>query len=108
MITINSRTVHRLILSAVLVAHKCSQDICYNNQHFSGLTGVRLENINQMEIEFLYIIDYKLHVCEQELEAYAQAVDRFFKDENHQQIIEVTRQQDQYAVNYMKKTRSQE
>lgn len=100
MLSINSRTIHRLIISTVLVAHKFSEDICYRNSWFAALTDLSVDAINQMESQFLYIIDFNLYVGQEELEHFREGVQRFFTEEDNHQVIENISAQIRYAINY--------
>ena len=67
---INSLTIHRLILVAVLITHKYYTDPFYLNSYMSYIGGVQLQEINFLEEEFLDIIDFNLSVDSTEYESY--------------------------------------
>ena len=67
---INSLTIHRLILVAVLITHKYYTDPFYLNSYMSYIGGVQLQEINFLEEEFLDIIDFNLSVDFLEYETY--------------------------------------
>jgi len=62
MVSINSLTIHRLILTAVLIVHKFFTDSFYLNSFFSYVGGVQLQEINFLEEEFLDILDFNLSI----------------------------------------------
>ena len=89
MISINSRTVFRLILSAILVVHKFYTDLNYCNSYFAEITGWSLESVNQMERQFLYIIDFDLVVDDLEFESYTLKVNEFFNESNQEVLYQI-------------------
>ncbi|KAJ2398678.1 cyclin-like protein interacting with PHO85, partial [Coemansia sp. RSA 2559] len=60
--------IHRLILSAIVVAHKFHSDIFLNNLRYSKVGGVPLAELNQLELEFLFLIKFDLKVDSAELQ----------------------------------------
>ena len=77
-VNINSLTIHRLILMAVLITHKYYTDPFYLNSYMSYIGGVQLQEINFLEEEFLDIIDFNLSVDTQEYETYLRGLKAFF------------------------------
>ena len=69
-VSINSLTIHRLILVAVLIVHKYYTDPFYLNSYLSYIGGVQLQEINFLEEEFLDIIDFNLTVERSEYDSY--------------------------------------
>ena len=66
MVQINSLTIHRLILTAILVTHKFFTDSFYLNSFMSYIGGVQLQEINFLEEEFLDIIDFNIDIDKSE------------------------------------------
>jgi hypothetical protein len=54
--------VHRVIISAVLLAAKFFDDAYYNNAYYAKVGGVLVSEINGLEVEFLFRINFSLHV----------------------------------------------
>jgi hypothetical protein len=56
---------HRLVMSAFILAAKNNYDDTFDNKAWASvsLDLFSLKEINQMEKEFLYFLDYRLHVC---------------------------------------------
>jgi hypothetical protein len=52
--------VHRLLLAAMIVSIKVNEDDFYSNSFYSKVGGVSLEEINNLENEFLKLIRYRL------------------------------------------------
>ncbi|KAG5498866.1 hypothetical protein JKF63_03155 [Porcisia hertigi] len=50
---VHMRSVHRLLLTAVLVALKCRDDLCYHISFYAEVGGVTPKDLRTMEIRFL-------------------------------------------------------
>ena len=61
-ITLNPQSIHRLLLTAIVLAIKFSDDIFYANQHYSKIGGINCRELNLMESSFLKGIDYSLYI----------------------------------------------
>jgi len=59
---VNSFNVHRLVITSVMVAAKFFDDQYFNNAHYGRVGGVSCEEINQLEVEFLFMINFNLSV----------------------------------------------
>jgi len=59
---VTNLNVHRLILSSVLVAVKFYDDHYYDNVFFSKVGGVSSKELNMLETEFLFLINFDLSV----------------------------------------------
>ncbi|KAJ2537627.1 cyclin-like protein interacting with PHO85, partial [Coemansia sp. RSA 1933] len=65
---ISPYNIHRLILSAVVVAHKFHSDIFLNNLRYSKVGGIPLAELNQLELELLFLIKFDLKVDSAEIQ----------------------------------------
>lgn len=54
--------IHRLLISSVLVAAKFLDDFFYNNAYYARLGGISLCEMNSLELEFLQLIHFSLHI----------------------------------------------
>jgi len=59
---VNSYNVHRLVIASVMVAAKFFDDQYFNNPQYGLIGGVSSQEINQLEIEFLFMINFELFV----------------------------------------------
>ncbi|ESQ31769.1 hypothetical protein EUTSA_v10005388mg [Eutrema salsugineum] len=59
---INSFNVHRLIITSVLVSAKFMDDLCYNNGYYAKVGGISREEMNMLELDFLFGIGFQLNV----------------------------------------------
>jgi len=64
------RNVHRLYLAALLLATKFSEDTYYDNNYYAKCGGIRLSELNRLELTFLRVVDFRLTVPSDEYEAY--------------------------------------
>lgn len=59
---VNIYNVHRLVIASVMVAAKFFDDEYFNNAHYGRVGGVSCKEVNQLEIEFLFMINFDLLV----------------------------------------------
>ncbi|KAJ3680612.1 hypothetical protein LUZ60_016890 [Juncus effusus] len=69
-------SVHRILLSAVLLAAKYHDDSSRNNVHFAMAGGVSLETLNHLEAEFFKGVGYQLYVAPIEFNYYCTILQR--------------------------------
>lgn len=63
--TIAQGNAHRLVLASLVSAVKMMDDVYYKQSFYAQIGGVSVSELNALEREFLYLMDYKLHVdCE--------------------------------------------
>lgn len=61
-IAISSLNVHRLLITAVMSAAKYHDDVFYNNAFYSKIGGIPAHEMNVLELEFMFLIRFSLHV----------------------------------------------
>ncbi|KAJ7548770.1 hypothetical protein O6H91_07G026100 [Diphasiastrum complanatum] len=61
-IPINSLNVHRLLITSVMVAAKFLDDAFYNNAYYAKIGGVATYEMNRLELEFLFRLNFRLQV----------------------------------------------
>lgn len=54
--------VHRVCVTAILLAAKFFDDAYYNNAYYAKVGGVLISEMNGLEVEFLFRINFSLHV----------------------------------------------
>ncbi len=57
-------TAHRIIITSLLIAVKFINDHYYDNRFFAEVGGLSLEELNKLEVEFLYGIDFNLYALD--------------------------------------------
>lgn len=68
--TITLLNVHRVIVTALILATKFFDDIYYSNAFYAKISGVGTRELNSLEIHFLRLIRFQLFVTEHEYETY--------------------------------------
>lgn len=63
-------SIHRLLMTGMMVAAKFWDDTYYNNTHYAKVGGVRLQEMNRLEMHFLKLIGWRLQVLPQEYNMY--------------------------------------
>jgi hypothetical protein len=59
---VNSYNIHRLLITAVMLAAKFFDDQYFNNTYYARVGGVDATEINQLEVEFLFVNNFYLAV----------------------------------------------
>jgi len=54
--------VHRVVITGILLAAKFFDDAYYNNAYYAKVGGVLVKEMNSLEVEFLFRINFSLHV----------------------------------------------
>ena len=71
---INEFNIHRIFFTAVLISIKYNEDIIFNNDYYSKVAGVKLNEINKMELEFISLLDFNLYIDPEEFGSYKQFI----------------------------------
>ncbi|ORX42967.1 cyclin-domain-containing protein, partial [Piromyces finnis] len=67
-IIINSYNIHRLLIIGIMIAAKFYSDIFFTNSHYAKVGGLPVIELNQLEVEFLLINDFDLHISVEEIQ----------------------------------------
>lgn len=67
---LNELNVHRVVLTSILLAAKFFDDAYYNNAYYAKVGGVLVSEINGLEVEFLFRLNFSLHVKPDEFAKY--------------------------------------
>ena len=62
--------VHRVVVTAILLAAKFFDDAYYNNAYYSKVGGVLVSEMNGLEVDFLFRINFSLHVTSELFDKY--------------------------------------
>ncbi|XVF73462.1 hypothetical protein PTKIN_Ptkin12aG0203200 [Pterospermum kingtungense] len=73
---INARNVHRLLITTIMVASKYVEDMNYRNSYFARVGGLTTNELNHLELEFLFLMGFKLHVNVSVFESYCCHLER--------------------------------
>ncbi|KAG2214710.1 hypothetical protein INT46_000929 [Mucor plumbeus] len=69
--TINSYNIHRLLITSIVVASKFTSDIFYANSRYAKVGGIPLVELNQLELELLFLLDFQLYIPLEDIQLYA-------------------------------------
>ncbi|KAI6706463.1 hypothetical protein NL676_009425 [Syzygium grande] len=73
---INSLTVHRLLITSVMVAAKFLDDIYYNNAYYAKVGGISTMEMNFLEVDFLFGLGFNLNVTPSTFHTYCSYLQR--------------------------------
>jgi Cyclin len=59
---VNSLNIHRLLITSVMLAAKFFDDHYFNNAYYAKVGGVPTNELNALEVEFLFMTNFTLHV----------------------------------------------
>eukprot|EP00756_Hemistasia_phaeocysticola_P031358 Hpha_TRINITY_DN16348_c0_g1::TRINITY_DN16348_c0_g1_i7::g.59314::m.59314 len=65
-----SYSIHRMLLTAAVIAVKMRDDKFYTNRYYAQCGGVSVEELNYLECYFLKILDWNIHVSLEHYRAY--------------------------------------
>lgn len=68
---IDSYNVHRLIIAGITVASKFFSDVFYTNSRYAKVGGLAVHELNQLELHFLLLNDFRLMIPMSEIQQYA-------------------------------------
>lgn len=69
---IDSYNVHRLVIAGVTVASKFFSDVFYTNSRYAKVGGLPQSELNQLELQFLLLNDFRLVISPEEMQKYAE------------------------------------
>ncbi|KAG2324678.1 hypothetical protein Bca4012_039215 [Brassica carinata] len=73
---ISLTNVHRLLITTIMIASKYVEDLNYRNSYFAKVGGLETEDLNRLELEFLFLMGFKLHVSVRVFESYCCHLER--------------------------------
>ncbi len=56
--------VYKLVFTSILISIKYNEDEIYKNDFYSQIAGVSLRELNQMEYEFFFLVDFNIYINE--------------------------------------------
>ncbi|KAL3615265.1 Cyclin-U1-1 [Castilleja foliolosa] len=71
-----SLNVHRLLVTSVMVASKILDDVHYNNAFYARVGGVSNVELNKLELELLFLLDFGVCVSSRVFETYCQHLEK--------------------------------
>ncbi|KAF6141671.1 hypothetical protein GIB67_001223 [Kingdonia uniflora] len=73
---ITSCNVHRLLITTIMVASKYVEDMNYRNSYFASVGGLTTGEMNKLEVDLLFLMNFKLHVNVSVFESYCSHLER--------------------------------
>lgn len=73
---LTSLSVHRLLITSVMVAAKFIDDAFFNNAYFAKVGGVSTAEMNKLEMKFLFGLDFRLSVSFQTFGTYCSQLEK--------------------------------
>ncbi|KAK9056272.1 hypothetical protein SSX86_027362 [Deinandra increscens subsp. villosa] len=73
---ITGRNVHRLLITTIMVASKYVEDMNYRNSYFARVGGITTKEMNSLELDFLMVMNFKMHVNLSVFESYCCHLER--------------------------------
>ncbi|KAJ3706714.1 hypothetical protein LUZ61_010419 [Rhynchospora tenuis] len=71
-----STNVHRLLITSIMVASKFVEDLNYCNSYFAKIGGLSTEELNSLEMNFLFLMGFRLNVSPSIFESYCSHLER--------------------------------
>ncbi|CAN6249650.1 unnamed protein product [Urochloa humidicola] len=66
----------RLLTAAILVASKFVEDRNYSNAHFAAVGGIAAAELASLELDFLFLMEFRLNVCASVFRSYCRHLER--------------------------------
>lgn len=73
-VSVNILSIHRLLVTAVVVAVKSLDDVLYDNAHFAKVGGLDLQELNVLELDMLKALDFRAGVHVEEYQRFEQCL----------------------------------
>jgi len=71
---INCLSIHRVLVTSVMLAAKYFDDVWYSNLHYAKVGGLRVQELNALESRFLAMVNWRLYVSPEEYNQYLSSV----------------------------------
>ena len=81
MFTGNLFLYNSLVMATLIVSIKFNDDVFFNNEFYSKVAGISCLEINNLEKEFLKMIDFNIHIEDEEFEKYKDRVEEIYRKE---------------------------
>ncbi|CAK85733.1 unnamed protein product (macronuclear) [Paramecium tetraurelia] len=76
-VVLNSNCIHRFMIVSIMVAIKYYDDEYYKNEYYAKVGGLSLKEINQLEKEFLNMLNYELFIQKEVFEVYEERLKQY-------------------------------
>ncbi|XP_028789278.1 cyclin-P3-1 [Neltuma alba] len=69
-VKLTSLNVHRLLITSIMLAAKFMDDAFFNNAYYAKVGGISTSELNRLEMNFLFSIDFRLQISEESFGKY--------------------------------------
>jgi len=73
-VVLDALNVHRLVVTSVMLAAKFFDDMYLDNHHYAAVGGVPKTEMNILELEFLFLLEFNLFVTTADYDMYRSAL----------------------------------
>lgn len=77
---LNSDNVKNILFTCMVITQKYYEDVIFNDKDYSKIGGYTTEELIKMEVEFLEMLDFSLHIKEEEFNKYKSKMITLWKD----------------------------
>ena len=63
--------IYRILFSALILAIKYNEDKYFDNEYYSQIAGIKMEELKNIEYNFLSLCDFNVFVDEETFEKYS-------------------------------------
>eukprot|EP00792_Barthelona_sp_PAP020_P004909 TRINITY_DN2405_c0_g2_i1.p1 TRINITY_DN2405_c0_g2~~TRINITY_DN2405_c0_g2_i1.p1 ORF type:complete len:181 (+),score=49.06 TRINITY_DN2405_c0_g2_i1:70-612(+) len=77
-IMVNNFSFHRLFLTAVVLAAKYFDDKFFTNNYYSRVGGIKITELNKLEIELLFLLKFSLQISTEEFENFCNSIEESY------------------------------
>lgn len=84
---IDSYNVHRLVIAGITVASKFFSDVFYTNARYAKVGGLAVHELNQLELHFLLLTDFRLMIPISEIQQYGDQLLAYASDRSAAQHV---------------------
>lgn len=78
-VAVNFMTIHRLLITGIAVAAKFFDDLHYANSHYSRVGGVPLTELNHLELQYLFALQFNLSVDPDTFALYNEQLNQIYR-----------------------------
>ncbi|KAI5077726.1 hypothetical protein GOP47_0007550 [Adiantum capillus-veneris] len=73
---ITSMNVHRLLITSLMIAAKVVDDVHFNNAFYAKVGGISNAELNKLELNFLFCLDFRVQVTAYVFESYCSHMEK--------------------------------
>jgi hypothetical protein len=78
-VVLDALNVHRVLITSVMLAAKFFDDLYLDNEHYAAVGGIPNHEMNTLELEFLFLLEFNLHVTTADYDLYRTTLYNKFK-----------------------------